>query len=154
MKIDGIVREVIITTTDTQYSVDEVIDGVKEVTGVVNDSKGSCLLKSITVLDKEDQKSDLDIYFFNEAPVTTVGADNAAFALADSDLAKVIGKVNIAAADYVSSTNNAVATVTNIQMILQSIKDKRTLHLLVISRGTPDFTAGTDLILKLGLERY
>ena len=122
--------------------------------GVVNDSKGVSKLDSIVVLDAANQKSAIDLVFFNEAPANSIGADNAAYALNDADLSKVVGRVSVAGADYVSSsTTNAEATLRNIELSMQSIAGSEALYVAVVSRGTPTYGAATDLIIKLCFEQ-
>jgi hypothetical protein len=139
----------------TPYSSADVIGGVNTVTDVVDFRSAGCKLISLSVLDAANQKSALDIYFFSDLPATTVGDDNAAYVLVDSDLAKLIGHIHVTAADYVSSsTTNAEVTYNNIQMVLQPAVKSRNIYVLVVSRGTPTYGSATDLLVRLGIENY
>ena len=138
----------------TPYSSGDVLGSVNTIAGAVNDSKGVSKLDSIVVLDAANQKSAIDLVFFNEAPANSIGADNAAYALNDADLSKVVGRVSVAGADYVSSsTTNAEATLRNIELSMQSIAGSEVLYVAVVSRGTPTYGAATDLIIKLCFEQ-
>jgi hypothetical protein len=153
--LSNLILKVDLVTDTSAYANVDVIDGVKTVAHAFIDDGGQALLQSLVVTDKAKQKSDLDIFFFDEAPATSVGADQAAFALADTDLAKCLGSVTVAAADYKDSSAASVATLKNIQLMLQAKRGAkaRSLYLVVVSRGTPTYTSASDLSLKLGLTR-
>ncbi len=137
------------------YTTADVLGGVNTIPKAVLSDGGSAKLTSLSILDKANQKSAIDLIFFSEAPVTTVGSDNAAYVLDDTDLAKVIGRVTVAAASYVSSsTTNAEATVTNLQLILQAKAKSQDLYVLAVARGGPTYGAATDLVIRLGLEQF
>lgn len=138
----------------TPYSSGDVLGSVNTVTGATNNSKGVVKLDSIIVLDKANQKSAIDLVFLDSSPDNSIGADNAAYALNDADLSKVVGRVSVAGADYVSSsTNNAEATLRDVELNLQSISGSDSLYLAVISRGTPTYGSASDLIIKLCFEQ-
>jgi hypothetical protein len=136
------------------YSIADVIGAVNTVSEVAADSGMAVILESICVIDLTNQKSALDIYFFSEAPANTVGADNAAYVLNDADAPFLLGRINIAAANYVSSsTTNAECTVANIQLMLQPKAGSRDIYMLVVSRGTPTYGAATDLIVRMAFSQ-
>ena len=95
----------------TPYSSGDVIGAVNTVANAAKSNGLQVKLDTVIVLDKANQKAAIDIVFFDEAPANSIGADNAAYALNDADLTKVIGRYSIAGADYVSSsTTNAEAS--------------------------------------------
>jgi hypothetical protein len=138
----------------TPYSSGDVIGAPVEVPSAVAASGAAAFLRSLVVIDKTNQKSAIDLVFFSEAPSNSVGADNAAYALNDADAAKLLGRVSVAGADYISSgTTNAEATIRNVELMLQAAVKKSSIWVLVVSRGTPTYGAASDLIIKLGLEQ-
>lgn len=138
----------------TPYSSGDVIGGVNSVPGTVNNPGGPATLDSVIVLDKANQKADLDLVFFNAVPANSIGADNAAYALNDADLAKVIGRVTVAAADYVSSsTNNAEATKRDLRLLLQAAAHVTTIYCAVIARAAATYGSASDLSVKLGFRQ-
>lgn len=151
------VRTITITpvATDGGYTTGQVIGDVSTISNAVLDDKSCSELRSVVVLDAANQKQPIDLVFFNEAPASSIGADGAAYALADSDLSKIIGRVTIGSADYVSSsTNNAEATVRNIGLMLQSIRAKHDIYVAFIARGSITLGAASDLSFKFALERF
>ena len=153
------IRKVITVTPDlasfaTPYSSGDVMGAANTITDAATDTKGVVKLDSLVVLDKANQKAALDIIFFDEAPAASFGADNAAYALNDSDLSKVVGRVSVATGDYVSSsTNNAEATLKNIELTMQARAGVKDLYCVVVSRGTPTYGSASDLLIKLALEQ-
>ena len=138
----------------TPYSSGDVIGGLNTITGAVLDTGACAKLDSIVVLDAANQKSAIDLVFFGDVPASSFGADNAAYALADGDLLKLIGRYSVAGADYVSSsTTNAEATLRNIELDLQAVANSKNLYVVVVSRGTPTYGSATDLTIKLGMEQ-
>lgn len=138
----------------TPYSSGDVIGSLNTITNAVLQNKSSAILKSLLVLDAANQKSAIDVVFFHTAPENSFGADNAAYALNDADLTKLIGRVSVAGADYISSsTTNAEATLKLQDILLQSARGDKNIYCVVVSRGTPTYGSATDLVLKFGLDQ-
>lgn len=139
----------------TPYSSGDVLGALNTISGAVLSGKGACVVDSIVVLDDANQKSSVDLIFFDSAPVNTVGADNAAYALNDADLDKVLGRISVLNTDYVSSsTTNAEATLRNQGLLLEAAAGSTTLYILAVSRGTPTYGNAGSLRIKIGLRDY
>lgn len=139
-------------TVDTDaYTAGDVVGGIQEVQNAVSDNGMTGLLQTLTVLDEADQKAELDILLFSEEPDTSPGADDAALALDDGDLDKLLGIVNVGASDYTTLNGNAIAQVKNVGMMLKSARGKRSIWVLIVTRGTPNYDADDDLRLRLGI---
>lgn len=150
--VDRKVIHLAYTVQAAAYADGDVVGSVTELPNAVRNAGGGALLKSLVVTDAADQKAALDVYFFRQAPATTVGADNAAFALADSDLPVLLGRIRVAAADYLTAGGNAEATLKNIDLLLQAYPKTTSVYVLVVSRGAPTYAATTNLKLNFGLE--
>jgi hypothetical protein len=142
------------TATDLTYSSGDVIGTVQTISSAVLDGKAGAELRSLIVLDKANQKKNIDLVFFNEAPATSIGVDGAAYNLAAADVSKIIGRVSIVTADYVSSTNNAEATLRNIGLMLVAAGLKKDIYVAVIARAALTLSADSDLSIKLCLEQF
>ena len=105
-------------------------------------------IKLITVMDAGLQKSALDLFFFDRS--VTVAADNAAASFSDADMAFCLGVVNILAADYDDNAANSIATVA-IDFPVMSFTADAFLYMAIVSRGTPDYVAATDLVISVTL---
>lgn len=142
-----------LTTSAGIYAAGDTIDSVKTVVNPVLDTKGTGLLHSLMLLDKVNQKSAIDLYFFDVAP--TVGADNAAVNFSDADMANCLGRVSLVAGDYVTidgGSGSAEATLRGIALLLQAAAGEDDIYLVAVSRGTPTYgSAAVNLVLRLGI---
>jgi len=102
-----------------------------------------------TVTDLGKQNQPLDIVFFDGAPSATTFTDNGALDVADADLPKVRGYVNLGTANYCDFSDNSVAS----DRVDRAVNPASgTLWYCAVTRGTP--TYGTaDLTISLGLLR-
>lgn len=134
------------------YTSGDVLFVPVELEDVALDTKGLATLRTLVVLDKADQKQDIDLLFFSEDP-GNIGAANAALAMSDAEAAFLIGHIRIAAADYISGNANAYATKL-MEFVAQAKQKKTSLWVAGVCRGgTP--TYGADgLTFKMLWERF
>lgn len=133
------------------YSAADQLGGVNDLDEVAADSGGVLVLESVLVIDNAKQKAALDIFFFDSQP-TVSNADNGAFALSAANLSKCVGVAKVAAADYGDTSAQAVAQ-TSPKIIMKVAKKAKKLFAVVVSRGTPTYTAADNLVIKLGFEK-
>ena len=149
---DSIVLESTITTAEAAYADHDVIGTVKTISGAFDGTSRKGEIVSISVFDKVSQSSALTLHFFDASP-TVASADNAALNITDAEMAdKHICKIEIPAANYQVLSASTVASLNDINCIVSS-KLTDDLYMVVESAGTPDYTAGTDLVIKIGLRR-
>lgn len=141
--------QAITVSTSPAYSTNDNIGGKLTMTGLVGGT-GQGLLQQVELVDQAAQNSAIDIYFFNADPSNTTFTDNGAMDIADADMAKIIGVVSIAAADYKAGADNSFAIVKGVNLLIPSLS--RIVYGALVSRGTPTYVATTDLALKLFVE--
>lgn len=148
-----------IATSDAAYSDLDQIGVAFEIPKIAATKGQALILESLTVIDKAKQASALVIFFFSKLP-TVASVDNAALNITNAEMeVKCIGKLDVASADYKTTANCSVATKANIQLHLPPQDDKsgetlgQSIYAIVMSNGTPDYTLGTDLILKMGFKQ-
>ncbi len=102
-------------------------------------------LREIRLVDDSNNGSALYLYLFNGQP-TSIG-DNAAFAasIVIADHKKFIGRISIAAADYITLNSNKTAIKEDIN---KTIGTGQLFGYLVTNGSTPTYTA-LDLTLYL-----
>jgi hypothetical protein len=143
-----IVSPTITVSTTPAYTAGDLVGGKLDLSMALGKGNYSAELQGLVVVEKGIQKSALDIVFFNANPSATSFTDNTAFAVAAADVAKVIGIVSVAQADYISiSTTLSVATIkkSSLRMVLKNVGSTSALYAAVIARGTPTYTTTTDL---------
>lgn len=137
--------EVPLTISTSQYAAGDVVGGL--ITIDTTRLRGGALLNQVVLVDDDNEKAVLDLYLFNAAPTTI--ADNAsttgAFVIADHK--KIVTKVPIAAADYVTLNGNAVAVVADVNNVIHVLPGS--LYAYLVCTGTPTYAAITDLWLAL-----
>ena len=124
------------------YSAGDVIGDTSPIAvELVRGSNGTAILQSVISHDLSAQNAAFDIVFFDSNPTATTFTDNSAIDIADADLPKVIGVVNVVAGDYDASADSSVATTLNQQIVLQNASDTNKVWIALISRGTPTYVA-------------
>lgn len=109
---------------------------------------GSSVLRSVELLDEDDQGIALDLVFFDS--LVPLGTVNAAPNISDANARKALGCVSIATGDYIDLGGCRVATLRNIGLVLKAAAGATDLYVAAITRGgTPTYTA-SGLKLKLG----
>ena len=138
-------------TVDTSaYASGDVLFDTQEIAGAVRVNGDTCILQSVHVIDIDDQGKEMDLIFFNAA--TSLGTENSAPDIDDSDVLTTLGKVNISADDYIDLGANRIATVQGIGLVLEAGAATTSLYVAGITRGTPTHSA-TGLTIKFGLLR-
>lgn len=116
------------------------------ITGAIRLSGGSALLESIVVADKDDQKAQLRLCFFDSAVI--FGTIDSAPGLSDADSLKCVGTVEVLAADYIDLGGASVATIKGIGLLCKAAGSAN-LYVAAFTSGTPTYTTG-GLQLRLG----
>lgn len=155
LPLDVNAASVIPTLDLAAYATGDLLFQANKIAKATLNGKGFAYLRSIIVLDAANQKAALDLLFFSEDP-GSLGTLNAAIDLSAAQLAKVIALVSIASADYVTlkATTNAVATKLIADLLLPAVATSKDIWVAGISRGSPDYTAASDLTFKFMLERH
>jgi hypothetical protein len=153
--LDGIVVPITPTLDLAAYATGDLLFQANKLEKSVLNGKGFAYVREIVVLDSANQKAALDLIFFNEDP-GSLGTLNSAIDLSAAQLAKMIGLVSIASADYVTlkANTNAIATKIVADLLLPAVATSKDLWVAGISRGSPDYAAATDLTFKFMMERH
>lgn len=129
-----------------------------ELEGAVQKHNGSGSVIDVSVLDVDGIGAALSILFFSEDPADSTITINDAVAIHANDRAKLLGKVDIAAASY-SAVGSA--ELGRVQQVLSvetpkvdgSVLRPSSLFVVVVVNGTPTFTSTTPLEIKIGIEQ-
>jgi hypothetical protein len=78
-------------------------------------------LNQIRVSDAANQKAELNLLFFDVAPVSSTLTDNAAFAWSGTEYTRLIAMARILPSDYVTINNRAFATLSGLNICLNTI---------------------------------
>lgn len=135
--------------TVAAYATGDQIGTYTQLDGILGSSSGTIDLKTLVVIDKDKQKADLELLFFNDLPVLA-SADNAAVSFTDAVAsANFIGRVSIAAADYTDTASNSQVTKTLSNTLLTG-KGSDDLYVVIVCKaaGGCDYAAVDDLAFR------
>jgi hypothetical protein len=126
----------------------EVFMVAYEIKDVFNKNKAR-RLKSVVVLDTDDQNVAFDLIFSNAT--ITLGTANDVISISDADAAKIVGSVRMVVATHAYDLINSILfTQGGLDIIMQPVTSSLWVSGVVRS-GTPTFTAA-GMKIKLGFE--
>lgn len=141
-------------TADTgAYATGELIGGKLTFTNALRNTVGTGYVVGVTIKDLSAQASDLDLVLFKSDPTATTFTDQAAFDIADADVAKVLAVINFGSASRFSFADNGVKHVNSLAVPVQGLNSSSqvsgTIYGALLSRGTPTFAGATDITVTL-----
>ena len=149
------------------YSAGDVLFAPTEISNIFSDAGSSCILKSITIIDKQIVATHaFTLYFTNSS--TALGTINASADVSVGTLEEIQATIPIANGDWIAgggagSVDNAnVCTITNpavdgIGSVLQGSNwaggnMTKGIHIVGIAGETMNVASTSDLIIKIGVE--
>lgn len=152
----GSVIKLVPTISTTAYTAGDVIGGELLLTNAMRLTNQTARLKSLTMLDQDNQKAAYTLLLFDQD--LTTPADNAAWAWQSADRAKLIAAISVrsgdisASGDWVTVGGTAVCTIplADIMAVGTGIAN---LYLVVVIGEAKTFTTTSSLRLHIGLER-
>ena len=142
-----IIKHLTVTPTITAgaYSANDNVGGLLKFKDPDIDGQGTIV--GIAVGDAAKQDAATDIVFFSSDPSASTFTNNAAQAIADADLPKIVHVENITAYDDFS--DNSVATVSSISTKVDFTEG---IYAALVTRGTPTYVATSDLDITITVE--
>ena len=133
------------------YADGDVLADTQSVASVFREAGGRVELQSVHVLDEDDNGIAFDLIFLNAN--TSLGSENSAPDITDSEARDIVGRVSIATGDYIDLGACRIADKVNIGLVMQATSASTTLYLGAITRGgTPTYTA-SGIKLKLAFRQ-
>lgn len=117
-------------------------------TNLLRVAGGKGLLRSITIIDEDDQGIALDLVFLKTN--VSLGTVNGVPSISDANLREVCAQVSIAAGDYIDYGGARVAHKSGLSSIVTATAS-RDVYLAGITRGAPTHTA-SGLKISIGIE--
>lgn len=130
------------------YAAGDVLFDTIILSAVMPIAGGAKELRSIELLDEDDQGVALDILFFDS--LVSLGTFNVAPAITDANGRAALGFISILTTDYIDLGGCRIASKNNIGMVLQAAGSGQDIYVAAITRGgTPTYTV-SGLKLKFG----
>ncbi len=143
----------VITVTPTvsaspDYSIGDAVGGKQTLTSAARVSGGKVVLQSLTLIDKANQKKALTVLFFDSDPTAATITDNSAFVFSTA-ISKYIGRVDIAATDYVTVDSIALVSLGAIGKAMKA-SGSANLFVAVVAVEALNLATTSDLIFGYG----
>ena len=127
----------------------DVAFATQEVANFSTGANITSILQSVTVIDVDDQGIGIDLIFFNDN--TTLGTENSAPDIDDTEAQTIIGRVQVGAGSFYDLGANRVACVYGIGLPMKA-GTGGSIWMAGIARGAPTYASG-HLQIKLGILR-
>lgn len=139
---------VTLTLETTALDAGDVAADTQVVTGALY-TNGRGILQSLTVIDQDDNKAVLDVWFLKAN--VTMGTEDAAPSITDANALNILGCVPVVANDYKDLGGASVACFRNLNLLLEPATGTGDIYVAVVNgSGTPTYTAaGIKLILGI-----
>lgn len=134
------------TPTDAQDAGD-VIAATQVVAGCAPANDVPMVLNSVTIIDTDDQKAAVSLILFDAN--TTLGTEDSAPDIDDTEALTVQGIVEVAAADYKDLGGASVAHRSGLGLVLRPVTGTDDIYMALMSSGTPTYASGV-LTVRLG----
>ncbi len=137
------------TAEPTGLDVGDVTADTQVVTNATQANDVLAVLHSITLIDVDDQKAKLNLVFFDAN--TSLGTEDSAPDIDDTEVQTVIGVVSITASDYVDLGVNSVVNLRNVGLIVKPAAGTRNIYMAIYSPDTsaPTYATG-HIYVRLG----
>lgn len=129
-------------STTPAYSAGDAIGTKGTITNACLSRSNRGEVRGVTIDDLAMQSADIDLVLFSADPTATTFTDNGALDIADADLAKVTAVIPITT--HKTFADNSVSQAKNIAYPFQC-NSSGTLYYVLVARGTPTYSATTDV---------
>ncbi len=137
------VSGVLTVTASSAYAAGNAVGGLITLSNINRASGLSVFIQSVVVASKSAQTAQLDLVFFTANPTGSACTDKTTFSVATADAAKLVGAAHVS--DWTAS---ALGSVGQMQQPPIGITPAGTAaYACLVTRGTPTFTATSDLTL-------
>jgi hypothetical protein len=133
-------------STTPAYTSGDSVGGKISLASAVRLAGTGGTITSVTITDKGKQSAATDVVFFNADPSNTTFTDNGALTVHDTDLLTIIGVVPITS--WAAFVDNSVGYANGLGLGFK-IASGTTLYACLVTRGTPTYTATTDIQLTI-----
>lgn len=133
------------TISTSIYANKDAIGGLLTFANAARWSGGSGRVVAATIVDKDQERADLDICLFDTT--FTAPTDNAVFDPTDAELLTFVGAIPVGSGDYYDFNDNCVAHIANLDV--PYVCTGTSLFGVLVARNTPTYTATSDIVVAL-----
>jgi len=144
------ILDVTLSLDTNAYADGDVLAATQEIPDALRFNGGTGIVQSLIALDKDDQGLAFDVVFLKSN--VSIGAENAAVSITDTDAEQILGIVNVEAANFDDLVASQIATKVNVGIPVKSDGGTKSLYIAAISRGAGTYSAA-GIVLKIGILR-
>lgn len=144
------VLETVTVTASSAYAAKNTLGGLITIANAVERAGAAVRVLQAVLYDQAMQSIDADVVLFNANPDGTTIADKTDLDVADADLSKVAGVLQVTTDALWKDNGVAFGNPANPPLVRLS---GTSLYAAIVARTTPTFAATTDVALRLVLER-
>lgn len=136
------------TITAGAYSAGDLVGGKLSFSSAVRSAGGGGMLHTVVITDLGKQDAVLDLVLFDSDPSGTTFTDNDPLDVADADLTKIVGVVQVLT--YTDFNDNSVACEPAAGIVFK-LASGTTLYGALVARTAPTYASTSDLTVRLGI---
>lgn len=147
---DDLIKTVTATPTISTgiYADGDLLGTKMSLNSAAKKNGGAGLIQSVTIIDLDKEDANIDVIFFEGNPSGTTFTDNTALDIADADMSQILGFTTVT--DYADFSDNSVAFSRNLAIPFD-LDSGKILYACLVVRGTPTYTATSDIILDVNI---
>lgn len=130
------------------YAAGDLVGGKLSFSSAVRSAGGGGMLHTVTITDLGKQDAVLDLVLFDSDPSGTTFTDNDPLDVADADLTKIVGVVQVLT--YTDFNDNSVACEPAAGIVFK-LASGTTLYGALVARTAPTYASTSDLTVRLGI---
>jgi hypothetical protein len=153
-QVGGYTKIISVTPTveaTPDYSDEDVMGGLMSIANAARVVAGSGIVNFISISSKVAVAQPVRIHFFKSNPSATTFTENSTLSLNAADYNKLLGHVDILAADWVDLGTPDLATKCNINIPFELPAAVTTLYAVCTAQGTINLGSTSDLTFNFGI---
>lgn len=145
-----VLMDVTLSADTSIFASGDVIADTQQVANALRVNDGTGTLKSLVLIDEDDQGAAMDIYVFNGSGA--MGTENSAPSISDANARNFLARIPVASGDWIDLGGVRIADLTALcGQVLKAASGTKDLYVAAVNgTGTPTFTA-SGLKLRLGI---
>lgn len=149
---DTVTVDITLSLDTNAYHAGDVLAATQEVANAARANGLGTELVSMIVRDKDDQAAAaMTFYFFNAN--TTLGTENSAPDIDDTEIDTLVGMITIPASAWVDMGASKVAEMSNVGLLMHPAAGATSLYMAATTAGTPTQGA-SGITVTLQFIRY
>lgn len=145
------IRDVTLSLDTSAYANAELLADTQSVDAAFRDTDGTGLIRSLVVVDTDDQTLySFSVWFLDGTG--TLGSENSAPSATDAVCATILAKVDFATTDGLDLGGSKVYSKTGLSIPVKAITGTNDLGIAaVVTTGTPTHSA-SGIVVRIGIE--